>query len=77
MIIPGRYKHFKGGEYYVEKKVWLLLPNSGESISAVVYRNKGGSSFCRYESDFDFEGVLSDGLSGKRFKFISSEPFVE
>jgi hypothetical protein len=64
------YEHFKGERYIVTKRVFLLLPDSKEAIPAVVYHNKEGVFFCRYESDFLFEGLLSDGTIGNRFKLL-------
>ncbi len=67
------YIHFKGGLYRVLHKVEICTPDFSGTIPGIVYQNEEGKIFCRYESDFDYEGALSDGTTGKRFAEVEAQ----
>jgi hypothetical protein len=62
------YKHFKGGLYKTHSEVNICLPDAPDTIPGIIYQNvETGGLYCRYQSDFDYEGPLSDGTVRKRF----------
>ena len=66
-IIPGRYRHFKGGEYEV-----LFVAKHSETLEEmVVYRALYGDGgiWVRPASMWN-ESVLYDGREVKRFTYI-------
>jgi len=67
MVNKGRYRHYKGGEYYVIG--CAIHSETGESV--VVYRALYGDQqlWVRPESMF-LENVLIDGQSVPRFLYI-------
>lgn len=62
------YIHFKGTVYKTDETVNICLPDAPDMIPGIIYRNvQTGVLYCRFQSDFDYEGPLSNGTSGKRF----------
>ena len=66
-VQPGRYRHFKGGEY----EVVAIARHSETHEAMVVYRPSGGDGgwWVRPLAMF-VEHVERDGYSGPRFAFI-------
>lgn len=59
---PGKYRHFKGGEY----EALFLAKHSETQEEMVVYKNAKGEVWVRPRSMWD-EHVVRDGYSGPRF----------
>jgi len=64
-IKPGKYKHFKGGEY----EVMGIAKHSETLEEFVVYKNENGDLWARPVKMF-LEEVESKGQKVPRFKFI-------
>ena len=62
---PGRYRHFKGGEY----EVLFVARNSETQEEMVVYQNAEGEHWVRPLAMWH-EHVERDGYSGPRFTKI-------
>lgn len=67
--IGANYRHFKGNVYRVLEIVHLVYPDSPDIIPAVMYTN-GSEYYVRTVEDFTYDGVLSDGSTGKRFSLL-------
>ena len=70
MIIPGRYRHFKGNEYEV-----VGISRHSETLSPmVVYRALyGDGGLWVRPADMWFETVERNGEVYRRFEFVSTE----
>ena len=71
MIRPGKYRHFKGNEYEV-----LYVAKHSETLEPmVVYRALYGDGgvWVRPASMWN-ETVERDGITYRRFTFVSDEP---
>ena len=72
-IPPGRYRHFKGGEY----EVIAVVKNSETLEPAVVYRALYGDCDIWVRPAYMWnETVERDGIKIRRFKRIDAPPRV-
>ena len=70
-VTPGRYHHFKGGEY----EVVLVAQDAETEEPVVVYQALYGERGHWVRSFADFTAYVSrDGYDGPRFKRIASSP---
>ncbi|MGH7196014.1 MAG: DUF1653 domain-containing protein [Candidatus Saccharimonadales bacterium] len=70
-IEPGRYRHYKGGEYEVTGEV--ALDSEYEDRWLVLYRKAGETSLNAHPYEMFFEEVPIDNQSIPRFKKIDDE----
>jgi len=71
MIKPGRYRHYKGGEY----EVLGIAKHSETEEDFVVYRQLYGAGGLWIRSKAMFaETVMIEGRSVPRFEFLEESP---
>ena len=68
-IMPGRYRHFKGGEY----QVIGLAKHSETGETMVVYRALYGEGGLWVRPESMFAGMVErDGLTFARFEYVGN-----
>ncbi|WP_447600523.1 DUF1653 domain-containing protein [Nitrospira sp. Nam80] len=71
MIKPGRYRHYKGGEY----EVLGLARHSETEEEFVVYRQLyGAGGWWIRPKEMFAENVIIDGQAVSRFQFLQEGP---
>ncbi len=68
-VAPGRYQHFKGGEYIVLG----VAKHSETKEELVVYRHAGGTELWARPREMFDEFIEVQGRAVQRFKYIGKE----